>query len=365
MLRTYFSLILFTLFIYPNFGASQLLEETAKPSPEKSLSANVEWDDVGFLGRIGMTIYDPEGNPKFKTMLPQIKPSPANLTWINEDWVVCESILGEKGSAFYYTHIPSKKAYLIEIFAPEKSQSWMINFSSTHHETTRTLPVLTNGRNALFPILLRELPEDGIDYFTPEFALLLEDAVNSFNDWAKKNKLIKFDFLPVQDYHQDIGSIMLTLWDDKPAVTYFPGGTTTTREMLAESQIHFLPKEISGAIKTWELNNVSLKWKGTTGEFVLAADEKFSSNSVAAKPFYQGSFDGVSDTTYLGPSVEQLIAAAYQSEKTHDEKLNAKSPLKLTPQKKSPPAPRKATSKKKPPTKVQGSKSKTPSRSRR
>src|SRR5688500_14950666 len=64
------------------FSAPKVLEPAAISSPSRKYKANVEWEDIGFIGVIRMNIFHPNGDPHFSLELPEISPSPANLMWI-------------------------------------------------------------------------------------------------------------------------------------------------------------------------------------------------------------------------------------------------------------------------------------------
>ena len=334
------TIVMFACRAYP---APQALMETAVESPHLTYAANVEWDDAGFIGRIKMLIYTRGVNPTATVELPQMNPSPANLTWINEVWVACESFIAEQGAAFFYMDVPRSKGYLIEIMAPEEREDWIISFTTNDSISSDSVSVLSSGRSSLFPILMRDLPENGDAYVTTDFAFLLADAVDGFTQWRKNQKFKNLSFISKPAESEKLGQLVLGDFDGSAEIIYYPQGTTTTREMLALTKRQKLPETVQNIIVGIDPPDVSVKWTDDNGGFqVVASRDNASSTTVLV----EGKFEGVKDKAYAGPGIDKLIIIPDRS----NEEAKAPEPAKSSSSKsksKSKPAP-KTSSKKRP-----------------
>lgn len=296
-------------------AAPQMLLESPLESPEGNHGANVEWDAAGFIGRIRMKVFPSKSNTASVTAeLPQIKPAPANLTWINEDWFACESFVAEDGAAFCYMNVPRKRAYLIEIFAPKEQQDWVISYTTNDSLSSDTIQTVTRGHSSLFPILLRELPREGLPYLSPDFAVLLSDAVDSFTAWRKKENFREIKNMSPIAEKSELGRLIVATVDDHAEIIYFPGGTTTTREMLALTKRQRLPDDIQQRISGVDPPDLVPEWTGDSGEFRILAT--WADRPTSLTEVLTGRFEGISDTPYTGPNISDLIAPARSQSST-------------------------------------------------
>ncbi len=318
LFRSPFILPLLTLLVFlemqprASHAAPQMLLESPLESPEGNHAANVEWDAAGFIGRIRMKVYPPRSNTASVTAeLPQIKPAPANLTWINEDWFACESFVAEDGAAFCYMSVPRQRAYLIEIFAPKEQQDWVISYTTNDSISSDTIQTVSQGHSSLFPILLRELPREGLPYLSPDFAVLLSDGIESFTEWRKKENFREIKHMSPIAEKPELGRLIVATVDDHAEIIYFPGGTTTTREMLALTKRQALPDNIQQRIAGVDPPDLVPEWTDDSGAFRILAtwpDRPTSTTEVLT-----GRFEGISDSPYTGPGISELIAPARSS----------------------------------------------------
>jgi len=288
-----------------SIAAPQTLLTTPLESPDGKLAANVQWDAVGFIGRIRMLVYGQSEAPAVSVELPQIKPAPANLSWISDEWVACESFVAENAASFCYLDVPRKRAYMVEIFAPEEDKDWIISYTTNDSVSSDSIATLSRGQSSLFPILFRDLPNSGLDYLSPDFAYLLSDAVDSFVDWRKKQKFSTLKFLSPVAERPNLGRLIVAAVDNRAEIIYFPQGTTSTREMLALTQRQPLPESAQKIINGINPPELSIEWTSDRGDFhVLARREDHATTS---SELVVGRFEGVSDTTYTGPGIRQLL----------------------------------------------------------
>lgn len=300
--------IVLTLWTAGTTAAPQMLMEAPLESPEGTYSANVEWDAAGFIGRIRMMAWTSGDKPVAVAELPQIKPAPANLTWITENWFACESFVAEDGAAFCYMNVPRKRAYMLEIFAPDERDDWLISYTTNDSLSSDTIHTVSAGHSSLFPILLRDLPREGLGYLSADFTLLLSDAVDSFVDWRKKEGFREIQNMSKVSEDAELGRLILATVDGQAELIYFPGGTTTTREMLALTKRKALPQDVQALVKGIDPPTLTPEWTDKEGSFRIVAsweDRPSSSTEIVA-----GRFEGVSDAPYTGPGVSDLLKTA-------------------------------------------------------
>ncbi len=304
MMRTFF-LAAFVAAVTSLCAAPQQLLKVPLESPDSSYSANVEWDTAGFIGRIRMLVDSPGKTSVVE--LPQIKPSPANLTWITNEWVACESFVAENGAAFFYMDVLREKAYLIEIFAPDDEKSdWLISFTTNDSVSSDTIQTLSIGHSTLFPILLRNLPDEGLSYLSPDFPFLLSDAVDTFVEWRKREQFVEMKFLTDMSISPKTGCLVIASVDDVAEIVYFPQGTTTTREMLALTRRQALPGSVQKIIKGIDPPTLDIKWTDDQGQFQVLAS--WEDDTTTVTELVTGRFEGVSDSPYTGPGLKELIS---------------------------------------------------------
>lgn len=307
-------------------AAPQLLLELPLESPGEDYSANVEWDEAGFIGRIRMHIYTRGEKPTKTVELPQIKPLPANLIWITNEWVACESFVAERGAAFFYMHVPRGKGYMIEIFAPEADGDWLISYTTNDSVSSGTIDTISRSHSSLFPILLRDLPQDGLSYLSADFPYLLADAVDSFAEWRKRERFTEMKFLTPIAEKSDLGRLVVASTDGTAEIIYFPQGTTTTREMLALTQRQPLPESVQRIINGIDPPAINIEWTSDTGDFHVTG--KWEDGITTETELITGRFEGVSDSVYSGPGIKDLLRESESSnggDNTKDSKTKSTS----------------------------------------
>ena len=307
------------------FGAARVLETRPVPSPDKRFLANVEWDDVGFIGLLRMRVYLPNGDPYVTVELPEINPSPANLAWLNDEWVSCESFIGDRGSGFFYVHVPSKRAYLIEIVAPKPESDWILSFTTNDSVSSAAIRTISRGRDSLFPILLRDLPTDGADYFDAEFAENLRASVDQFSQYRKQAKFRKFELLSDADIHTSVGAVTVANFDGQADVVYFPAGTTTPLEMLAKVKRQPLSAASQLLINGINPPTPEPRWKDASGAFQIRGT--YRDESTAPLMLMTGEFLNVSDHPFTPPVEEETSVSSTKGKgKVEDAKGKKPSP---------------------------------------
>ncbi|MGI8908726.1 MAG: hypothetical protein ACR2IE_19820 [Candidatus Sumerlaeaceae bacterium] len=307
--------------VSPAAATPKVLEPAAIASPGRQHKANVEWEDIGFIGVIRMNLFHPNGDPHFSVELPEINPSPANLIWIDEEWIACESFIGDNGSGFFYVHVPTRRGYLIDIIAPRPDADWVFNFSTTDSVSTAAIRTVSKDRDSLFPILLRDLPTEGPDYFTTEFCNELREAVDGYTAYRKKEILRTVEFLSGVDIRTSAGAITVASFDNVPSVAYFPLGTTTTAEMLQRFQRQPLPDEAQKLLNGVGAPVPRVRWVDDRGSFrvdAVSADDPTSVIELMA-----ARFDDVHDKPYQAseePQTELEVTTEPESKKREAKK---------------------------------------------
>jgi hypothetical protein len=279
------------------WGTPKVLEPSALSSPSRRCKANVEWEDIGFIGVIRMNLYHPNGDPWFSVELPEINPSPANLMWIDDEWIGCESFLGDRGSGFFYVHVPTQRGYLVDIIAPRPDADWVLNFSTNDRISTSSIRTISRDRDSLFPILLRDLPTEGPDYFTTDFCNDVRDAVDAYTSWRKKEKIRDMEFLGEADLRTSVGVLTVATIDQVPSAVYFPAGTTTTADMLDRVRHMPLPAAAQHLLLGVDAPIPRPKWTDNKGAFVIEAVDTDTPTSVTI--LMNGKFDNVHDEPYV------------------------------------------------------------------
>lgn len=327
-------------------AAPQVLESVSLESPDGTYAANVEWDDVGFIGRIKMLIFTTGEKPVYTAELPQMNPAPANLNWIDDKWVACESFFAEQGAAFCYMDASRGKAYLVEILAPQEDADWIISYTTNDAVSSDSIHSISQGQSSKFPILLRDLPEDGNAYLSPDFVVLMADAVDAYTQWRSRQKFTELKFLSEITEDPTLGCLVVADVDNNAELVYFPQGTTTTREMLALTQRKKLPDEIQQIVDGINPPTLKIAWEGIAGEFSINA--VYEDKNTSQAELIRGSFAGVKDFAYAGPGVKDLVKQ--DSNSISDKAADSPKPKGEKPEaKKSPGAkPVKSSSKKSP-----------------
>ena len=275
----------------------KVLEPSALASPNHHYKANVEWEDIGFIGVIRMNLYHPNGDPYFSVELPEINPSPANLIWINDDWIACESFLGDRGSGFFYVHVPTQRGYLVDIIAPRPDADWVLNFSTNDRVSTAAIRTLSQDRDSVFPILMRDLPTEGPDYFTSDFCDDLREEVEAYTAWRKQQKISVLEVLSPADIRTSSGAVVVGTVDNIPNAIYFPAGTTGTAEMLERCQRKPLPEEAQRLLTGLDAPAVRVKWTDDKGGFRVEAVD--ADNASSTSVLMNDKFDHVHDEPFV------------------------------------------------------------------
>lgn len=307
-----FTIISFLLFLTalsatsPAIAAPQILEQKPIDSPDKSYSANIEWDDAGFLGRIKMMIYTGGSTPRKSVELPQMKPAPANLTWISENFVGCESFIATEGGSFFYMDVERTRGYIIEMFAPVKDGDWIVSYTTNDDVSSDSISTISAGHSSLFPILLRELPTEGEYYFTPDFVFLLADAVDAFTQWRKEEGFHQLKFLSKPSADPGRGALVLAAFDDEAEIVYYPQGTTTTREMLALTQRHPLPENLQTRLQGIDPPTLKVEWLPDGTDFHIVATDAGTTDT-HVQEVLRGRIEGAKDAPFTGPGIASLL----------------------------------------------------------
>lgn len=218
-------------------AAEQLLPQP-EPSPTGQYAANVEWESLGQVGVLRMVIYGKDKRVRGSVEVPQVRPDPADLTWLNDKWVMCESFLGERASGFFYVDAKELKGYLLEIFAVRASGTWEFDVTYADRQTSMTVSPVSSGRCCLFPVVLGPLPETEDEYFTLAFCERFVGAVQAYREWRRKQNIETLDFVGEVALRPGTGGLIACLVNKEPSVIWFPLSSLSSEQVLKLSRIH-------------------------------------------------------------------------------------------------------------------------------
>ncbi|MBX7246131.1 MAG: hypothetical protein K1X53_11585 [Candidatus Sumerlaeaceae bacterium] len=265
-------------------------------SPDKTYYANVEWENVGFIGILRMRVWDQHGKLLHTIELPQINPQPANLSWIDGEWVACESYIGENGSGFFYVNARSGRAYLMEIVAKAPGADWIFHFSTNDPVSSSTISCVSRGRNSIFPILLRSVPQKESEFYAKEFINQLTTAVDAYGNFRRSSRVREITFLGEADIRPDVGAIVAARVDGVPELLYFPAGADSPADMLARLKRVALPTDARIRLDQPDPPELSARW-GTGAEFTVAGVVP-GAKPDSAKLYMKGRIEGANDKPF-------------------------------------------------------------------
>ena len=204
--------------------------------------------------------------------LPEINPAPTDLLWLDDEWFGCQSAIGERGSGFFYMHAPTAQAYLLEVVAPEGGGGWLATLTWDDGRSSAAMPLAGRGREALFPALLRELPEIESEYFRPEFAVRVARAARAVSAWRAATGWRELEVLGAVEVSPEQGALAPVRMDGRPFVAWFPLGTTGTAEMLARTRLTPFDEAAARALAAAEpAPELAARWTDGAGGFAVLA----------------------------------------------------------------------------------------------
>jgi hypothetical protein len=275
-------------------AAPQALLPQPLLSPDKALAANVEWDPAGFIGVMRMRVYNPDGKLLRTAEIREINPSPANLVWIDSEWVACDSFIGDRGSGFFYVHAPTGRGYLLEVAVPKPGADWVVSVASTDPVSSDSVPTISRGRSSVFPVLLRTLPDGAGDYFTPEFRQKLTESVDAFTAWRRDKRFRTLDLVSDADIRPELGALVIVRLDGRAEVIYFPAGADFPADMLARARRVPLPDELQRALNADPPPQVRVRWREGP-EFLVETVAADPRTTGSGRVLAQGRLEGVAD----------------------------------------------------------------------
>lgn len=249
-----------------SFGAERLLT-VPEASPSGKMSANVEWESLGQVGVVRVLLYEGADKLVGKVEVPQVRPNPGELRWIDDAWVVCESFLGDRASGFLYVEAKSRRAYLLEIYAFQVGAPWHFDVAYQDAQTSLAVSCASAGRACFFPIHLREAPLGEEDYFTAEFRRRFTSAVDEFLAWKRTQGIRSLEIVGSPAIRSGVGGLAICLIDGRPELVYFPLYAASTADMLARVRRLNLDGAVSRAVLTTS-RNLRVTWE-TTGTYAI------------------------------------------------------------------------------------------------
>ncbi len=278
-------------------GHGEELLSTPLLSPDAKYAANVEWQTLSQVGLLRMRLYTKDLRLLASIEVPQVRPNPADLTWLDSRWVMCESFLGERASAFYYVDAERRRGYLLEIYALRKEGPWTFDVAYTDPMTSFTVNNASVGRMCLFPIILGAAPLDEESYFTLEFCQKFAQAVDAFRDWKKSQRWKRFDVIGETAVRVGTGGLALCLRDGQPCLVYFRLGSRTPQECLQSSQLINLPTEVREVLLN-DADKAVVAWGvGTSFRVGVRAGAHKNNAKPELRILYEGTIAGATDTT--------------------------------------------------------------------
>jgi hypothetical protein len=281
------------------WSAEQLLSEP-EPSPDGERAANVEWESLSQVGCLRIKIYSKARQILGSVEVPQIRPDPGELEWIDNRWVVCESFLGERASAFFYVDALELRGYLLEIFALREGSDWDFDVRYVDSGTTLTVSNISRGQACLFPIVLGVVPSSEEAYFSPEFCQKFVKAVDEYRQWLRKRSISNFTLVGRADVRPGLGGIAAALSNGHPTLLWFPLGSRVPADVLATARLVPLSDTLTNEFLVHS-RGIEARWLGqenaSTWRYVInrrAADDDATSPS-APRTLWQGQLSGVQD----------------------------------------------------------------------
>lgn len=285
------------IFLSAVTGRGEELLSTPLLSPDGKYAANVEWQSLSQVGVLRMRLYTKDFRPVASIEVPQVRPNPGDLTWLDSRWVMCESFLGERASAFYYVDVERRSGYLLEIYALRKERPWAFDVAYADPLTSFTINNASIGRMCLFPIVLGAVPVDEESYFTVEFCQKFVQAVDAFRDWKKSHGWKQFDVLGAAAVRVGTGGLALCVKDGQPYVAYFRLGGSSPRECLQSCQLVSLPSAVQHVILR-DPGQTVVEWsQGTSFRVVLRSGELEKQPKSEMRILYEGRIADATDTT--------------------------------------------------------------------
>lgn len=272
-------------------AAPRTLYATPVLSPDRTRSANVQWDDAGFMGVITVRVYDTSGTLMHAVSLPEIDPSPVDLLWIDENWVAVESHLGERATGYFYVDARSGRGYLMEIFALASDEEWEFSVATNDALSSKPVTTVAHGRSSLFPVLLRDAPWESHDYFRPDLPARLASATNAFLEYRKRSGFRQLEVLCEGEVNSELGAVALARFDNCPEVVCFPVSTTVPLEMLSRVQRHPVEIPVLQALERGNETRVRVRWDPSAdGSYVVEGVSGWAEDQLTTRVLMRGRF---------------------------------------------------------------------------
>ena len=254
-----------------------------------------------------MQVFSGAGKLLRTVEVPEINPSPANLLWLDDEWVACDSFIGHNGSGFFYVHAPTGKGYLLEIVAPSPDTDWIFSTASNDPVSSATVSNISRGRMSLFPIQLRNVPDKEAAFFSAEFVRDVTVAIETYNAYRKQRGIRHIEILSDADIKTQYGAIFVAMVDGRAEVVYFPAGTETPVEMFNRVKRYPLPQNIQLMLKQSPPPDLRARWL-KDGEFVVESFTVPAGTAplAASTPVAKGRLENVSDKPYAPETTATL-----------------------------------------------------------
>ncbi|MGC8739885.1 MAG: hypothetical protein ACP5QZ_12690 [Candidatus Sumerlaeaceae bacterium] len=276
------------------FAVEQLLPKPER-SPDGKLGANVEWETLGQVGVLRIKIFDANDRVVGSIEVPQVRPDPADLTWLDQRWVMCESFLGERASGFYYVDALSMRGYLLEIYALQGKPNWDFDVTYADRETSFSVSNVSIGRTCLFPVVLGALPVQEDQYFRLEFCQRFVAAVDAYRLWLREEKWRTFDVFGEAAIRSGTGGLALCSHDGQLALVYFSLRAEEPLKILKAARLLPLPAELAAKLAS-DKTNVVVAWE-ENGRFTVrrrTAGDLLTTGS-RESVLYSGTVEGATD----------------------------------------------------------------------
>jgi hypothetical protein len=289
-------------------AAEQLLPAPLA-SPDGKRAANVEWESLSQVGALRMLLYGADKRLAGSVEVPEVRPDPGDLTWLDNRWVMCESFLGERASAFFYVDAQERRGYLLEIYAVRARAPWEFDVAYSDPRTSFTVGNAAVGRTCLFPIVLGAVPVAEEDYFSLAFCQKFTAAVDSFREWKKAHGWTNFDVVGEPAIRSGTGGLVVCLIDNVPKLVYFHLSGQSPRDVLQTARLYELPPEAQNVVRR-ERDNIAAEW-GDGGRYTLRL-RATASGGAGAPPITTGTIADASDEPVTLALDTQLTATAAQ-----------------------------------------------------
>jgi hypothetical protein len=247
----------------------QQLFDSFLSSPSGRFRANLEWETAGQVGVLRARIVRADKTPHAIIEVPEIRPNPGELRWLDDRWLVAESFLGQHAAGFFYVDAERKRGLLLEIYAVKKGTVWQFDVAYSDCETTFTCSNISLGRTSFFPILIRDAPPRENDYFSSAMCAQLFNGIEAFLAWKQKQRITSFELIGTPAVQPGAGGLTPCMVNGSLELVYFPLSAKSSQELFLRTRRIPLPSDFQ-LYSVPQIDDITVSWKEDR-RFVVSA----------------------------------------------------------------------------------------------